>query len=70
MIATLGIGAIVAGCGTEDIRGGYAQKHIQFGIWQPDADGAMRFKATTDVPNEEDQVYGWRVRVAESEDAV
>jgi hypothetical protein len=30
----------------------------------------MRFRATADVPNEEDQMYGWRVRVAESERSV
>ena len=69
-LATLTMGALLAGCGAEDVRGGYAQEPIQFGIWQPDADGAMRFTATPDVPNEEDQTYGWRVRVAESEEAV
>ena len=69
-LATLTMGALLAGCGAEDVRGGYAQEPIQFGIWQPDADGAMRFTATSDVPNEEDQTYGWRVRVAESEEAV
>ncbi len=35
-----------------------------------DEDGAARFRATAEVPNEEDQAYGWRVRVAESERSV
>jgi len=69
-ITVLAVGALLAGCGTEDIRDRGAKADIQFGIWQPDDDGAMRFTATADVPNEEDQAYGWRVRVAESEKAV
>lgn len=69
-IAVLAVGALLAACGTEEVRDHRAKEDIQFGIWQPDADGAMRFKATADVPNEEDQAYGWRVRVAESESAV
>ena len=69
-ITVLAVGALLAGCGTEDIRDRGTKEDIQFGIWQPDDDGAMRFTATADVPNEEDQAYGWRVRVAESEEAV
>jgi hypothetical protein len=69
-ITVLAFGALLIGCGTEDIRERGANEDIQFGIWQPDDDGAMRFTATADVPNEEDQAYGWRVRVAESEEAV
>ena len=69
-VAALAIGALLAGCGIEEVPGGYAQEQIQFGIWRPDAEGAMRFEATADVPNEEDQMYGWRVRVPESEEAV
>lgn len=69
-ITVLAVGALLAGCGTEEIRDRAAKEDIQFGIWQPDDDGAMRFTATADVPNEEDQAYGWRVRVAESEEAV
>jgi len=69
-ITVLAVGALLAGCGTEDIRDRGAKEDIQFGIWTPDDDGAMRFTATADVPNEEDQAYGWRVRVAESEEAV
>jgi hypothetical protein len=69
-IAVLAVGGLLAGCGTEDIRHRASKEDIQFGIWQPDDDGAMRFTATADVPNEEEQAYGWRVRVAESEEAV
>ena len=69
-IAVLAVGALVAGCGAGEVQDRTAKEDIQFGIWQPDADGAMRFKATADVPNQEDQTYGWRVRVAESEHAV
>ena len=69
-VAALAIGALLAGCGTEEVPGGFAQEQIQFGIWRPDAEGAMRFEATAEVPNEEDQMYGWRVRVPESEEAV
>ena len=69
-IAVLLVGALVAGCGAGDGQDRAAKEDIQFGIWQPDDDGALRFTATADVPNEEDQMYGWRVRVAESERSV
>ena len=69
-VATLALGTLLAACGGAEFEGRSANEDIQFGIWLPDDDGAMRFKATADVPNEEDQAYGWRVRVAESEDAV
>ena len=69
-VATLVIGALVAGCGGAESEGRRAQEEIQFGIWQQDNDGALRFTATEDVPNEEDQMYGWRVRVASSEQSV
>ena len=69
-ITALALGVLVAGCGTEDIRDRGVEEDIQFGIWLPDEDGAMRFTATADVPNAEEQAYGWRVRVAESEEAV
>lgn len=61
---------LVAGCNAHDVRDRQAMGDIQFGIWTPDADGAMRFTATAHVPNEEEQAYGWRVRVAESDRAV
>jgi len=70
VVATLALGAALAGCGGAESEDRSAKEDIQFGIWLPDEDGAMRFTATADVPNEEDQAYGWRVRVAESEDAV
>jgi hypothetical protein len=70
-IATLVACALIAvGCSTPDVRDRQAMQDIQFGIWSPDAEGAMRFVATADVPNVEDQAYGWRVRVAESERAL
>ena len=69
-MAVLAVGVLLAGCGTEGVRDRGEKEDIQFGIWQPDAEGAMRFTATADVPNQEDQTYGWRVRVAESEEAV
>ena len=66
----LAVSAALVGCGSENATDHRAKEDIQFGIWQPDEDGAMRFTATADVPNEEDQAYGWRVRVAESEETV
>ena len=69
-VATLALSALLAACGGAEISARNANEDIEFGIWLPDEDGAMRFKATADVPNEEDQSYGWRVRVAESEHAV
>ncbi len=69
-MAVLLIGALVAGCGDGDVQDRTVHEDIQFGIWVPDEDGAMRFKATADVPNDEDQMYGWRVRVVESEESV
>jgi hypothetical protein len=69
-VASLALSALLAACGGAESEGRSAKEDIQFGIWLPDEDGAMRFKATADVPNEEDQAYGWRVRVAESEHAV
>lgn len=69
-VATLALSAVSSACGGDVARDRRANEEIQFGIWLPDEDGAMRFKATADVPNEEDQAYGWRVRVAESEHAV
>jgi hypothetical protein len=69
-VVTLALGGLLAACGGAEITGHNASEDIQFGIWLPDEDGALRFKATADVPNEEDQSYGWRVRVAESEQAV
>lgn len=62
--------ALAVGCGGESPSGSVAAEEIQFGIWVPDEQGVLRFKATAEVPNEEDQAYGWRVRVAESEDTV
>ena len=62
-VATLALGTLLAACGGGEFPGRSANEDIQFGIWQPDDDGAMRFSATVDVPNEEDQAYGWRVRV-------
>lgn len=50
-VATLMVVTLLAGCGPEDVRGSYERDEIQFGIWQPDDDGAMRFTATADVPN-------------------
>ena len=67
VVATLALSAVSSACGGEVARDRRANEEIQFGIWLPDEDGAMRFKATADVPNEEDQAYGWRVRVVESE---
>ena len=61
---------VAGGCGRDDAQERSAGAEIEFGIWRPDAEGAMRFEATADVPNEEDQMYGWRVRVPESEEAV
>ena len=69
-IATLALSTLLAACGGAENSARNASEDIQFGIWLPDEDGALRFKATADVPNEEDQSYGWRVRVAESEQAV
>lgn len=69
-VATLALSTLLAACGGGEFSGRSANEDIQFGIWEEDADGAMRFKATAEVPNEEDQAYGWRVRVAESEHAV
>jgi hypothetical protein len=69
-VATFALSTLLAACGGAESEGRSASSDIQFGIWLPDEDGAMRFKATADVPNEEDQSYGWRVRVAESEQAV
>lgn len=66
----IGTAFLIAGCGGETPQTGRTDTEIQFGIWFPDEQGAMRFKATADVPNEEDQAYGWRVRVAESEEAI
>lgn len=69
-IALLLACVLVAGCNTHELREPRSTGDIQFGIWSPDADGALRFKATALVPNEEDQAYGWRVRVAESDRAM
>lgn len=69
-MAALAVSALLTGCGGHESPGRGATDEIQFGIWRSDDDGAMRFSATSDVPNEEDQAYGWRVRVAESDDAV
>jgi hypothetical protein len=69
-VATLALSAPLAACGGAESEGRSASSDIQFGIWLPDEDGAMRFKATADVTNEEDQSYGWRVRVAESQQPV
>ena len=69
-MAALAVGALLTGCGGRETPGRGATDEIQFGIWRPDDDGAMRFSGTADVPNEEDQAYGWRVRVAESDEAV
>ena len=69
-VATFALSTLLAACGGAESEGRSANSDIQFGIWLPDEDGAMRFKATADVPNEEDQMYGWRVRVPESEEAV
>lgn len=69
-IAALAISALLTGCSGDGSHGRGATDDIQFGIWRPDDDGAMRFSATADVPNEEDQAYGWRVRVPESANAV
>lgn len=69
-IAVVASCTLLAGCGTEVAHDRGQSEDIEFGIWQPGDDGAMRFTATADVPNEEDQAYGWRVRVAESEQAV
>jgi hypothetical protein len=69
-VATLALGTLLAACGGVESDDRRANEDIQFGIWLPDDDGALRFKATADVPNEEEQAYGWRVRVAESEQAV
>ena len=52
------------------LPGAASRGEIEFGIWVPDEDGAPRFRATAEVPNEEDQAYGWRVRIAESEQSV
>lgn len=70
IVATLALSTLLAACGGGQSESRSANEGIQFGIWLPDKDGAMRFKATAYVPNEEDQAYGWRVRVAESEHAV
>ena len=69
-VATLALSTLLAACGGANVTERSAKEDIQFGIWKPDEDGAMRFTATAEVPNEEDQAYGWRVRVAESEEAV
>lgn len=69
-LAVLAVCALVTACGAGNGGTRDTGETFQFGIWQPDDDGAMRFTATSEVPNEEDQAYGWRVRVAESEHAV
>jgi hypothetical protein len=66
----LGAALLLAGCGADVPQNRQADGEIQFGIWVQDEQGAIRFRATADVPNEEDQTYGWRVRVAESEQAL
>jgi hypothetical protein len=43
---------------------------IEFGIWAMDFGGEMYFVPATNIPNVEDQPYGWRVRVGDSKSVV
>jgi hypothetical protein len=43
---------------------------VEFGIWTTDAGGQEYFVPVTEVPNVEDQTYGWRVWVGESKEPV
>jgi len=70
VLSAIVLAFLLVGCGADSTRDSRTNGEIEFGIWVPDTQGAMRFRATADVPNQEDQDYGWRVRVAESEQAL
>ena len=62
--------ALTAACGSGQQSTPQARGEIEFGIWAWDAAEIPHFVPTNDVPNIEDQPYGWRIQLKESDQPI
>ena len=62
--------ALTAACGSGQQSTPQARGEIEFGIWAWDAAEIPHFVPTNDVPNIENQPYGWRIQLKESDQPI
>lgn len=76
LIGVFAAAQVLAGCSPRSLPGPVHEKTdcserpAEFGIWAVDASGELHFVPSDTVPNVEDQPYGWRVQVGDSQEAI
>ena len=68
--ARIAVLVLIAGCSSARAEDSSTNARIEFGIWVEAPRGEFVFVATDQVPNVEDQAYGWRVRVDDPHEPV
>lgn len=53
---------VAAGCGDHRAADRMSRNGIEFGIWTPDASGELQFEMTDEVPYQDEQAFGWRLK--------
>ncbi len=61
-VASTAVALIAIACHPDQAPGRHSRSDDEFGVWNADANGEMRFVATRDVPFVPDQAFGWRVK--------